>query len=43
MNEPRYPFVAVDVPAAESEELGATLFELGASGVEPVHPRAIMC
>ncbi|MFS8071571.1 MAG: 50S ribosomal protein L11 methyltransferase [Byssovorax sp.] len=34
MNEPRYPFVAVDVPAAESEELGATLFELGASGVE---------
>ncbi len=34
MNEPRYPFVAVDVPAEESEELGATLFELGASGVE---------
>jgi len=34
MNEPRYPFVAVDVPAAEAEELGATLFELGASGVE---------
>lgn len=34
MNEPRYPFVAVDVPASESEELGATLFELGASGVE---------
>ena len=34
MNEPRYPFVAVDVPAEESEELGATFFELGASGVE---------
>jgi ribosomal protein L11 methyltransferase len=34
MNEPRYPFLAVDVPAAEAEELGATLFELGASGVE---------
>ncbi len=34
MNEPRYPFLAVDVPAEEAEELGATLFELGASGVE---------
>ena len=34
MNEPRYPFVAVDVPADESEELGATFFELGATGVE---------
>lgn len=34
MNEPRYPFVVVDILAAEAEELGATLFELGASGVE---------
>ncbi len=34
MPEPRYPFVAVDVPAHESEEAGALLFELGAEGVE---------
>jgi ribosomal protein L11 methyltransferase len=34
MSEPRYPFVAVDVPSAESEEAGALLFELGAEGVE---------
>jgi ribosomal protein L11 methyltransferase len=33
-SEPRYPFVAVDVPAEEAEEIGAALFELGASGVE---------
>lgn len=32
--EPRYPFVAVDVPAADADELSAALFELGASGVE---------
>src|SRR6185437_3405957 len=32
--EPRYPFVAVDVREAESEEAGARLFELGAQGVE---------
>ncbi|EYF07184.1 50S ribosomal protein L11 methyltransferase [Chondromyces apiculatus] len=33
-SEPRYPFVIVDVSAEESDELAATLFELGASGVE---------
>jgi ribosomal protein L11 methyltransferase len=32
--EPRYPFVVVDVPEAEADELAAALFELGASGVE---------
>ena len=32
--DPRYPFVAVDVEAAQAEEIGAALFELGASGVE---------
>ncbi|WP_437525496.1 50S ribosomal protein L11 methyltransferase [Sorangium sp. So ce726] len=32
--EPRYPFVAVDVPEPEADEIGALLFELGASGVE---------
>jgi ribosomal protein L11 methyltransferase len=32
--EPRYPFVAVDVLAAEADELAALLFELGATGVE---------
>lgn len=30
----RYPFVAVDVPAEDAEELSALLFELGAGGVE---------
>lgn len=32
--EPRYPFVAVDVPAAEADEISSTLFDLGATGVE---------
>jgi ribosomal protein L11 methyltransferase len=32
--EARYPFVAVDVAADAAEELGAALFELGATGVE---------
>ncbi|WP_437935980.1 50S ribosomal protein L11 methyltransferase [Sorangium sp. So ce341] len=32
--EPRYPFVAVDVPEPEADEVAAALFELGASGVE---------
>lgn len=32
--EPRYPFVAVDVPEPESDEIAAALFELGATGVE---------
>jgi ribosomal protein L11 methyltransferase len=32
--EPRYPYVAVDVAENEAEEAGATLFELGALGVE---------
>ncbi|WP_437645601.1 50S ribosomal protein L11 methyltransferase [Sorangium sp. So ce362] len=32
--EPRYPFVAVDVPEPEADEIGAALFELGATGVE---------
>lgn len=31
---PRYPFVHVDVPADQADELSAALFELGASGVE---------
>lgn len=33
-NEPRYPFLVVDVPADAADELSAALFELGASGVE---------
>ena len=32
--EPRYPFVAVDATADEADEVGAALFELGATGVE---------
>jgi ribosomal protein L11 methyltransferase len=32
--EPRYPFVAVDVDESVAEEVGALLFELGATGVE---------
>lgn len=31
---PRYPYVAVDLAEADAEEAGATLFELGAQGVE---------
>jgi ribosomal protein L11 methyltransferase len=34
MTEPRYPYVAVDVPETDAEEAGALLFELGAGGVE---------
>ena len=34
MIEPRYPYVAVDVPEELAEEAGAQLFELGAGGVE---------
>ncbi|HEY6459984.1 MAG TPA: 50S ribosomal protein L11 methyltransferase, partial [Polyangiaceae bacterium] len=34
MNEPRYPYVAVDVAEEEADEAGALLFELGAGGVE---------
>jgi ribosomal protein L11 methyltransferase len=33
-SEPRYPYVAVDVAEDEADEAGATLFELGALGVE---------
>lgn len=33
-SEARYPFVAVDVPADQADELSAALFDLGASGVE---------
>jgi ribosomal protein L11 methyltransferase len=33
-SEPRYPYVAVDVAENEADEAGATLFELGALGVE---------
>ncbi len=33
-SEARYPFVAVDAPPAESDEIAAALFELGATGVE---------
>ena len=32
--EPRFPRVAVEVPSADSEDVSALLFELGASGVE---------
>lgn len=34
VSEPRYPYVAVDVAAAEADEASARLFELGAQGVE---------
>jgi ribosomal protein L11 methyltransferase len=34
VNEPRYPYVAVDVAPDEADEAGALLFELGAQGVE---------
>lgn len=34
MNEARYPYVVVDVFANEADEACATLFELGASGIE---------
>lgn len=34
MSEPRYPYVHVDVPAAEAEMVAAELWELGAEGVE---------
>jgi ribosomal protein L11 methyltransferase len=33
-SEPRYPYVAVDVAENEADEAGATLFDLGALGVE---------
>jgi len=32
--EPRYPYVHVDVPAAEAEEVAAELWGLGAQGIE---------
>ncbi|HEX3771971.1 MAG TPA: 50S ribosomal protein L11 methyltransferase [Polyangiaceae bacterium] len=32
--EPRYPYLVVDVDAAEADEAGALLFELGAEGIE---------
>jgi ribosomal protein L11 methyltransferase len=32
--EPRYPFVAVDASPDQADEIGAALFELGATGVE---------
>jgi ribosomal protein L11 methyltransferase len=34
MSEARYPFVVVDVGAEESDEASATLFDLGATGIE---------
>ena len=34
MTEPRFWFVALDVPEADADERGAALFELGATGVE---------
>ncbi len=34
MIEPRYPYVAVDVPEKDADEAGALLFEWGAGGVE---------
>lgn len=33
-SEPRYPYVHVEVPLAEADEVSALLFELGAQGVE---------
>jgi ribosomal protein L11 methyltransferase len=33
-SEPRFPFVAVDVEADDADVMSATLFELGAEGVE---------
>ncbi len=33
-SEPRFPIIEWDVPSARAEELGAWLFELGASGIE---------
>jgi len=32
--EPRYPFVAIDASPEDADEIAATLFELGAMGVE---------
>ena len=32
--EPRYPYVHIDLAAAESDDAGVTLFDLGAQGVE---------
>jgi ribosomal protein L11 methyltransferase len=34
MAEPRFPFVAVDVEAADADVMSSTLFDLGAQGVE---------
>lgn len=34
MTEPRYPYVHVEVPAEEADEVSGELWELGASGVE---------
>jgi ribosomal protein L11 methyltransferase len=34
VTEPRYPYVVVDVDAAESDDAGVLLFELGAEGIE---------
>jgi ribosomal protein L11 methyltransferase len=34
MTEPRYPFLHVDVPEEDADLVSATLFELGAEGVE---------
>src|SRR5271155_4819655 len=33
-SELRYPFVAVDAPLTQSDEISAALFEMGATGVE---------
>ncbi len=32
--EPRFPFLAIDVPAIDAEDLGYALMDLGSSGVE---------
>lgn len=34
MTEPRYPFVHVDVPADDADDVSSVLWDLGASGVE---------
>jgi ribosomal protein L11 methyltransferase len=34
VSEPAYPYIAVDLAAADADEAGARLFELGAQGVE---------
>ena len=32
MTPPRFPFLAVDVPASQADELGYALMEIGSTG-----------